>query len=122
MKEPVDWALNSLILIGLAFRIFSAAVSESFTPLAGFVQEALPTRSPLKAAFPEVTLKVALTPAPGATGFEAKFFAASVVPEATAVHPWGAEMLNLTPAAGAPVVFVNVTVVVSCEDPGGERL
>ena len=29
----------------------------------------------------------------------------------------GTEMLNLTPAAGAPVVFVNVTVV-SCEDPG----
>ena len=28
----------------------------------------------------------------------------------------GPEMFNLTPAAGAPVVFVNVTVV-SCEDP-----
>ena len=26
-------------------------------------------------------------------------------------------MLNLTPAAGAPVVFVKVTVV-SCEEPG----
>ena len=31
--------------------------------------------------------------------------------------PLGTEMLNLTPVAGAPVVFVNVTVV-SCEDPG----
>ena len=38
-------------------------------------------------------------------------------PEAAAVHPVGAEMLNLTPEAGAPVVFVNVTVV-SCEDRG----
>ncbi len=29
----------------------------------------------------------------------------------------GTEMLNWTPVAGAPVVFVNVTVV-SCDDPG----
>ena len=30
---------------------------------------------------------------------------------------FGTEMLNVTPTAGAPVVFVNLTMV-SCEDPG----
>src|SRR5665213_2037440 len=114
MNEFVDWVLNSLILIGLTFRTFSAVVSDSFAPLVGFVQEALPTRSPLKATAPEVTLKAALTLAPGATG-SAKVCEVSVVPEARAVHPLGADMLNLTPAAGAPVVFANVTVV-SCEE------
>ena len=73
---------------------------------------ALPTRSPLKAAGPEVTLNFALTLAPGATGS-----AMPVEPDARTVHPLGAEMLSFTPVAGAPVVFVNVTVV-SCEDPG----
>ena len=50
-----------------------------------FVHEALPTRSPLKAAGPEVTLKVALTLAPGATG-SAIVVDVSVVPETTEVH------------------------------------
>ena len=59
---------NSLILIGLTFRTFSAVVSDCFAPLVWFVHWALPARSPLKAAGPEVTLKVALTLAPGATG------------------------------------------------------
>src|SRR5271165_5552370 len=101
---------NSLILIGLTFRTFSIAVSDRFTPFA--VQEALAAKSPLKAAGPEVTLKVALTVPPGATGPAA---VAAVV--AAAVHCLGTEMLNWTPVTGAPVVFVNVTVV-SCEDPG----
>ena len=43
---------NSLILIGLTFRTFSAAVSDCVTPLAAFFHEARPTRSPLKAAGP----------------------------------------------------------------------
>src|SRR5208337_1988242 len=108
---------NSLILTGLTFRTFSAAVSDCFLPLVGFVQEALPTRSPLNAAGPEVTLKVALTLAPGATG-SANLFGVSLVPGTREVHCLlGTEMLNLTPTAGAPVVFVKVTVV-SCEDPG----
>src|ERR1035437_6803273 len=107
---------NSLILIGLTFRTFSAVVSDCFLPFAGFVQEALPTRSPLKAAGPEVTLKVALTLAPGASG-SGNATAVLVVPGTTEVHCLlGTEMLNRT-IARAPVVFVNVTVV-SCEDPG----
>ena len=105
---------NSLILIGLTFRTFSAVVSDCVLPFA--VHEALPTRSPLKAAGPEVTLKVALTLAPGATG-PAMVADVLVEPVATEVHPLGTLMLNLTAVAGAPVVFVNVTVV-SCEDPG----
>src|ERR1017187_2639599 len=107
---------NSLILIGLTFRTFSAVVSECFPPLVGFVHWALPTRSPLKAAGPEVTLKVALTLAPGATG-AAIITDVLVAPGTKEVHCLGTEMLNWTPTAGAPVVFVNDTVV-SCEDPG----
>src|SRR5580704_10688085 len=103
---------NSLILIGLTFRTFSAVVSDCVLPLAGLVHEALPIRSPLKAAGPEVTLKFALTLAPGAK-------VPGMVPalSVTAVHLAGTEMLSLTLVTGAPVVFVNVTVV-SCEDPG----
>src|ERR1039458_9772408 len=107
---------NSLILIGLTFRTFSAVVSECFPPFAGFVHEALPTRSPLKAAGPEVTLKVALTLAPDATGSEI-VTVVLVLPVTTDVHPLGTVMLNLTPVVGAPLVFANVTVM-SCEDPG----
>src|SRR3954452_17790501 len=103
---------NSLILTGVTFRTFSAVVSDCFAPLVWFVHWALPTRSPLKAADPDVTLKVALTLAPGGTGLEN---VAGVV--ATEVHCRGREMLNWTPVAGAPEVLVNVTVV-SCEDPG----
>src|SRR5436190_9387082 len=107
---------NSLIFTGLTFRTFSAVVSECFPPVIWFVHWALPTRSPLKAAGPDVTLKVALTLAPGATG-SAIVTDVLVVPGTKEVHCLGTEMLNWTPAAGAPVVFVNVTVV-SCEDPG----
>src|SRR3990172_7030632 len=105
---------NSLILIGLTFRTFSVVVSDCVLPLV--VHEATPTRSPLKAAGPEVILNVALTLAPGATG-PAIIFDVSVAPETTEVQPLGTEMLNWMPVAGAPVVFLNVTVV-SCEDPG----
>src|SRR5664279_4888383 len=107
---------NSLILIGLTFRTFSAAVSDCFA-LVGLVHEALAIRSPLKAAGPEVTLKVALTLVPGATG-SAMVFEGSLVPETTADQPVaGAEMPNLTPFAGAVPVFVKVTMV-SCEEAG----
>src|ERR1039457_6949941 len=96
---------NSLILIGLTFRTFSAVVSECFAPPGGFVHWAVPTRSPLKAAGPEVTLKVALTLAPGATGLAIVIdVLVAKVPETTEVHPVGTEMVNLTPAAGTPVV------------------
>src|ERR1017187_953427 len=105
---------NSLILIGLTFRTFSAVVSDCVLPFA--VHEALPARSPLKAAGPEVILKVALTLAPGATGSEIASLVL-VLPVTTDVHPFGTVMLNLTPPAGAPLVFVNVRLV-SCEDPG----
>src|SRR5256886_1571688 len=107
---------NSLISIGLTFRTFSAVVSLCLAPFAGFAHEALPIRSPLTAAGPEVTLKVALTLAPGAT--ESNVFEVSVVPGMTEAHSLpGTEMLSFTPVARDPVVLVNVTVE-SCEDPG----
>src|SRR5438045_1332831 len=118
MNESVELAIelmrNSLILIGLTFRTFSAVVSDCLPPLAWF-HDALPTRSPLNALDPEVTLKVAFTLAPGATA-SANVFEISAS-EVKAVHPLGAEILSLTPLTGAPVVLVNVTVV-SCDDPG----
>src|ERR1017187_1185988 len=116
LREPA-LTRNSLLQFGLTFRTFSTVVSHCFLLLAGFVHQTLPTRSPLKAAGPEVTLNVALTLAPGAT-VSANVFDVSVVPELKEVHCLlGTEILNLTRAAGAPVVFVKVTVV-SCEDPG----
>src|SRR5689334_18063824 len=122
MKESVELdepelRRNSLILIGLTLRTFSTAVSNWFAPVLESVHEARPRRSPLKAAEPGVSLKVVLTVAPGATG-SANLFPLSVVPETKEVHCLsGRAMLSVTPAAGAPVVFVNVAVM-SCEDPG----
>src|SRR5690348_18503109 len=76
---------NSLILIGLTFRTFSDAVSESVRPLVECVQDALATRSPLNAADPDVMLKVARTVAPGATA-SLKVFELSADPETAAFH------------------------------------
>src|SRR5580658_6177702 len=116
VEEP-ELMRNSLILIGLTLRTFSTVVSDCLLPVAGLVHQALPIRSPLKACGPEVTLKVALTLAPGATG-SANVFDVSLLPASKEVHCLlGIEMLNFTPTAGASVTFVNVTVV-SCEDPG----
>src|SRR5271169_4858190 len=110
--EAPELMRYSLILTGLTFLTFSVADSECVFPLEP-VQERLATRSPLKAAGPEVTLKVALTLAPGATGPANVFEVWLASP--TTVHCLGAEILNWTPVAGAPVVFVNVTVA-SCDD------
>src|SRR5580765_4179376 len=101
---------NSFIRMGLTFRTFRAAVSDALPPAA--VHEALPIRSPLKAAAPEVILNVALTLAPGATG-PAIVSDVLVVPETMEVHCRGTDMLSCTPVAGAPDVFVKVTVVSS---------
>src|SRR5471032_213882 len=114
MNDSAGLAANSLILTGLTFRAFSSAVSVCVWPFAD--QEALAIRSPLKAAVPEVTLKVAVTLAPGATG-SAKVFEVSVPPETTEVQPDGTEMPSLTPVAGDAETFLNVTVL-SCEEPG----
>ena len=119
MNELVGLVLvptrNSLILIGLTLRTFSVVVADCLPACPGFVHEALPIRSPLKGSGPEVTLKVALTLAPGAT--ESNVCDVLVVPETKEVHCLGTEMLSFTPTAVDPVVFVNVTVL-SCEDRG----
>src|SRR5665213_1385019 len=115
MNEFVPVTANSLILIGLMLRTFSAAVSDRIWPVAEFVHEALPTISPLKAADADVTLNIALTVAPGKTESE-KVFEVSLVPETEEVHPEGTEILNEIPVAGTSEVFLNVTMV-SCEAP-----
>src|SRR5947207_13837745 len=120
LAEEPSLIRNSLILTGLTFRTFSNMVSVCVWPFTGLVQEASPMRSPLKANGPEVTLKVALTLAPGTTG-SAKTFEVFVVPGPTAVHPLGTRMRSSTPIAAAPVVLVKVTVV-SREDRGAEVL
>src|SRR5689334_10207669 len=107
--EPA-FTRNSLIVIGLPFRTFSAVVSLTVLPSAGSFQDTRPTRSPLNGADPDVTVNVALTLAPGATTFP-------IVVETTALHCRGTVMLNVTPVTGAPVVFVNVSAV-CCEEPG----
>src|ERR1035437_9693617 len=112
MNESDGFTANSLILIGLTFRTFSAAVSDCVRPLAVFFHEARATRSPLKEVELDVTLKVAFTLAPGATG-------PAIVAEllAVAFHPRGVEMLSVTSLTGSPVMFLKVTTV-SCDDCG----
>src|ERR1017187_88533 len=75
---------NSLILTALTLRTFSIADSVSAAPLA--VHEALPARSPLKGAGPEVPLRAARPLARGATGAVNE-----AGPLAAAVHPAGTE-------------------------------
>ena len=120
MNESVELAggpeliRNSLILTGLTFRTFSLVVSECFLPLGSF-HCASPTRSPLKGVCPGVTLKVALTLAPGATAL-VNVFEFSFVSVAEDVQCRGTEMLRRMWVAGSPVVFVKLTVV-SCAEP-----
>src|SRR5512139_162536 len=93
---------SSLILIGLTFRTFWTVVSDCVRPVGLSVQEAWPIRSPLKAAGPDVTVKVALPLAPRATG-STSVTEVSLEPRAKDVHPLGTEMLNLMPVTDAPV-------------------
>jgi hypothetical protein len=88
-----------------AFRTLWAVVSNCVPPVVWFFHSALPVRKPAPVVAGEVTLKAALTVAPGATG-SVNVFDVSVAPT---VHPVGTEMPNLTSIAGAPVVFVNVS-------------
>src|SRR5262249_4507093 len=105
---------NSLILIGFTLRTFSTAISDCLPPVLS-VQLAFATRSPLNAAVPDVTLKVALTLVFGARS--ANVFDAPTAPVNEDVHCLGTAILNWSPVTAAPVVFVNVTVM-SCDDPG----
>src|SRR3954447_271023 len=108
---------NSLILIGSTLRTRSAIDADRVPPVDELVHEALAIRSPLKAAAPEVTANVALTLSPGATG-PGRVSDVSEPPATTAVHcASGRDRLSLTSVTGAPVVFVNVTMV-SWVEPG----
>src|SRR5262245_22542382 len=89
LLEPMR---NSLILTGLVLRTGSA-IEADWSP-----QVAVPTRSPLNGAGPEVTLIVRLTAAPGATG-------SLTVTGPVVVQPAGVVTPSVTPVTGAPVVF-----------------
>jgi hypothetical protein len=98
----------SLILIGLLLRTCSAVVPLCRGPWPGAVHAPRPVRSPSNGAGPEVTVKVALTLAPGATA--SKVWDVSSVPVTTEVHPSGFDRLSFTPETGALLVLVNVSV------------
>src|SRR5947208_1055144 len=93
---------NSLMRTGLTLRTFSTAVSDRVRPSAR--HEALPVRSPLKAALAGVTLKVARTLAPGA--IEAKL----VAPDAAACQEAGSTRLSRTPLAAVRSTLVKLTM------------
>ncbi len=115
--EELELMRNSLIFTGLTFRTFSVVISICRLLLFELVHETLPTRSPLRAAEPEVILKVALTLAPGSMG-SVNVLDASFVPETEEVHCLlGAAMLSVTSRAGSPVLFVNVAAI-SRDEPG----
>src|ERR1017187_6747696 len=101
---------TSLILTGRTFRTRWLVVSDCVLRVAASVHSALPARKPAPEVAGEVILKVALTLAPGPTGLAMVF-------GSLPIHPAGTDMLNLTPAAVDPVVFVNVAVT-SSVDPG----
>ena len=100
----------SLILIGRTFLTLCAVVSNCASPFILLFHSAFPVRKPAPVFTEAVILKVAFTLAPGATG-ALNIFVVSAVPETMEVHPLGTEMLNLTPVTGAPMVFVNVSVM-----------
>src|ERR1035438_2977773 len=74
---------TSLILIGRTLRSLAVVVSDCVRRVAGSVHSALPVRKPAADVGGEVTLKVALTLAPGATG-SANVTDVLVAPETTA--------------------------------------
>ena len=105
---------NSLILTGRC-----CAPARPSTPIASRRSPGSSTwrcrrRSPLKLAGPEVTLNVALTLSPGATG---PGIVSEPPPWTAALQPAGSGEASLTFVAGAPDVFVKVTMV-SWLEPG----
>src|SRR5450631_3102008 len=111
---------TSLILTGCTFRTLVVVVSTLVVLPPEFFHSTLPVKKPAPVAKGEVTLKVALTLAPGATT-SAKAFAAPLPPEATELHcTLGPKTLSLTPVTGTPVVLVKVSVI--CCDDRGEKV
>src|SRR5262245_23264192 len=84
---------NSLIFTGLVLRARSAIAADWAAPFA--VHVAVPLRSPLKLAGPEVTVNVRLTLSPGAIG-------PAMVSDPVALHPAGRFRPSFTFVAGAP--------------------
>src|SRR6185312_13857311 len=108
MNDCVAPLANSLIFTGLVLRNFTVAVSDCGMPLTD--QDALATRSPLKAAEPDVILYLTVSLAPGA-------MVPGISPSAVEVHCLGSARFNLSPVIGVVVVFLKVKAAV-CDDPG----
>jgi hypothetical protein len=102
--------------MGITFRTREEIVSDCLPPTGLFVHSALPLTKPPPVDVAEMTLKVALTLAPGATG-AAYVTVEAEPPDAETVQPAGAETLNFTSDAGVAAIFVNVAVT-SCADFG----
>ena len=96
--------------MGSTFRTREEVVSDCLLPACVFVHSALPLRNPPPVVVAEITLKVALTLAPGATGASYVTVEAEP-PDAETVQPAGEEMFNFTSEAGVAALFVNVAVM-----------
>ena len=107
---------NSLILIGLTFRTFSAAVSDCFAPLAS-VHERVADQVAVEGRRPRGDLEGRAHARTRRDRVGDRHRRPVRARNDGGPSCWARTMLNSTPVTGAPVVFVNVTVV-SCEDPG----
>src|SRR3954452_15604122 len=96
---------TSLILIAWTFRTRSVTVSIRLALPSGVVHSAFPVNRPAPVAAGDVTVNVALTRAPGATG--SLKVTDLAFPGMVTIHPAGAARLNLTFTAGASLTFVN---------------
>src|SRR4029434_10125713 len=99
---------TSLILTGRRLRILAVVVSDCFA-FAALVHSTFPVRNPAPVDAGELTRKVVVTFAPGASGVS-NATDVPVPPDAETDQPDGTEILSLTPDATAPVVLVNVSV------------
>src|SRR3954447_8306210 len=97
---------NSLILTGAVLRTHSVIDADCGAPFA--VHVAVPNRSPLKLAGPDVTLNVTLALSPGAIG---PGIVSEPPPSTAALQPAGSERPSFTLLAGAPLLLVKVTIV-----------
>src|SRR5215472_9058457 len=112
VELPVVPTRNSLITIGSVLRTASLEVTDWLLP-SWAVQVAVPFRSPLNDWLPDVTLKVALTLAPGATDANEVW-----LPPATVdCQPVGTDNCRFTFVAADAAVLVNVKVD-CCDEPG----
>src|SRR3954467_13526307 len=107
---------TSLILTGSTLRTRWVMVANRVPAVVGFVQLTFAVKKPASVVAGEVRWKVALT-LDLASSETANVFEVLVGFITTIFQPLRDAMLNLTPFAGAPVLFVNDRVI-SCIQVG----